>query len=241
MRTILDNIRSTDVVLELCNKYRKRVLITSSSEVYGKNLDFLPAEVNGLLSETDYSVIGSTRNHRWAYANSKILDEFLALAYAKEYDLPVVIVRLFNCVGPRQTSAYGMVVPTFVRAALLNQPILVHGDGNQSRTFCYVSDCTEGLVTLMEKDEAFQDTYNMGGDEEITIKDLAKKIIKKTDSASEIVLLPYEEAYPDGFEDMRRRVPNLTKISQAIGFKPLVDLDEILDRAIEFEREQLGL
>lgn len=231
VRTIETIFRGTDVVLGLCSRYRRRVLIPSTSEVYGKGATVPFKEDDDLLT-------GATDKHRWAYACAKTLDEFLALAHFKETRLPVVVVRLFNTVGPRQTGQYGMVVPRFVKAALHNEPIPVHGDGTQSRCFGHVSDVVEGLAKLLDKPECFGQVINLGNSEEVTIRQLAEKAIEMTGSTSEIRYVPYEEAYGDGFEDMRRRVPSLEKAARMIGYKPTRTLVDIInDVADEFRKE----
>jgi UDP-glucose 4-epimerase len=236
VHTLLDNVRGTDVVLELCNKYRKRVLVASTSEVYGRNLEVTKKHEH--LDEEALRVFGSTRNHRWAYANTKSFDEFLAFAYLKEYGLPVVIVRFFNTVGPRQTGEYGMVIPNFVDAALKNEPIHIYGPGTQSRCFAHVADVVRATTQLMATPAAFGDVFNVGADEEISIIDLAKKIIKMTDSKSEIRSIDYFAAYGEGFEDMQRRTPNLGKIKKLLGYAPQYSLDKLLADIIRYHREK---
>jgi UDP-glucose 4-epimerase len=231
VRTIETIFRGTDVVLGHCSRFRKRVLIPSTSEVYGKGISVPFKEDDDLLT-------GATDKHRWAYACAKTLDEFLALAHWKETRLPVVVVRLFNTVGPRQTGQYGMVVPRFIRAALRNEPIEVHGDGTQSRCFGHVSDVVEGLVRLLETPECFGQVINIGNDEEVSILQLADKAISQTASASEIRFVSYAEAYGEGFEDMRRRVPSLEKAKNLIGYRPTRSLENIInDVAAEFRKE----
>jgi len=231
VRTIETIFRGTDVVLGLCSRYRKRVLIPSTSEVYGKGISVPFKEEDDLLT-------GATDKHRWAYACAKTLDEFLALAHWKETRLPVVVVRLFNTVGPRQTGQYGMVVPRFVRAALRNEPIEVHGDGTQSRCFGHVSDVVEGLTKLLDIPECFGQVINLGNDQETSILQLADKAIALTGSSSQILFIPYSEAYGEGFEDMRRRVPSLEKAKKLIGYKPTRSLENIInDVATEFSKE----
>src|SRR5687768_11491082 len=228
VKTIETIFHGTDVILKFCSRYRKRVLIPSTSEVYGKGAS-IP------FSEEDDLLTGATDKHRWAYACAKTLDEFLALAHWKETRLPVAVVRLFNTVGPRQTGQYGMVVPRFVHAALKNEPITVHGDGTQQRCFGHVSDVVEGLVKLLETPECFGQVVNLGNDEEVSIIGLADRAITITESKSEIRFIPYEEAYGDGFEDMRRRVPNLAKANKLVGYQPTRSLDDIInDVAGEF-------
>ncbi len=229
VRSMITNIRGTEVVLELANKWRKPVLLASTSEVYGKNRE-LPFKENGDM------VLGSTVNSRWSYACSKAIDEFLALAYNRQTQLPVVVARLFNTVGPRQSAQYGMVLPTFVRQALGGEPITVFGDGHQTRTFHDVSDTVEALWRLVNEPAAVGEVFNIGGDEEVSINELAERVKRRTGADSPIVHVPYEEAYAPGFEDMRRRVPDITKIGTVTGFKPTLGLDEIIDRVIEYER-----
>ncbi len=232
VQTIETIFRGTDIVLGYCARYRKRVLIPSTSEVYGKGTS-VP------FKEDDDIQKGSTSKHRWAYACAKELDEFLALAFWKETRLPVVVVRLFNTVGPRQTGQYGMVVPRFVEAALNNEPITVHGDGNQTRCFGHVSDVVEGLDKLIETPECFGKVINIGSPEEISIKGLAEKTIEMTGSSSEIKYIPYEEAYGEGFEDMQRRVPCIDRAQELIGFKPTRTLEDIInDVAADFREKQ---
>ncbi|MFN0140753.1 MAG: GDP-mannose 4,6-dehydratase [Pyrinomonadaceae bacterium] len=228
VKTIETIFHGTDVVLGRCAKFRKRVLIPSTSEVYGKGVSVPFKEEDDLLT-------GATDKHRWAYACAKTLDEFLALAHYKETRLPVVVVRLFNTVGPRQTGQYGMVVPRFVRAALKNEPIEVHGDGTQSRCFGHVSDIVNGLVKTLETPACFGQVINFGSDAETSINDLAKRAIALTNSTSEIRYIPYEEVYGEGFEDMRRRVPSLDKANRLVGYRPTKTLDDIInDVANEF-------
>lgn len=229
LESIIANIDGTKVVLELCNKFKKKVLVTSSSEVYGK-------QTNDSLAETDDVVYGPSCKSRWSYATSKLLDEFLALAYYRTKGLNTIIVRLFNTVGPRQTGAYGMVIPRFVSQALKGGPITVYGDGKQTRTFTYVKDVVDALIRLMEVPGAVGEVFNIGGNEEISIKELALKIKKMTSSDSEIRYIPYDEAFEKNFEDMRRRVPSLEKIRGLIGFEPKTDLDSILKSVIEWIR-----
>jgi len=231
VRTIETIFRGTDVVLAFCSRYRKRVLIPSTSEVYGKGASVPFREDDDLLT-------GATDKHRWAYACAKTLDEFLALAHFKETRLPVVVVRLFNTVGPRQTGQYGMVVPRFVHSAIRNEPIVVHGDGTQSRCFGHVLDVVEGLTSLLDNPECFGKVINLGNDEETSILQLAQKAIEVTESSSEIQFIPYEEAYGDGFEDMQRRVPSLAKAKALIGYQPTRKLVDIInDVASEYRNE----
>jgi UDP-glucose 4-epimerase len=226
VNTIETNVHGTERVLALASKKKKKVVLASTSEVYGKS-EAVP------FREDHDLVMGPTYKGRWSYACSKAIDEFLALAYYKEKGLPVVIVRLFNTVGPRQTGRYGMVIPNFVRQALKGEPITVFGDGTQSRCFTYVGDVVGALARLAGNDAAVGRVFNVGNDRhEISILDLARKIKEKTGSKSPIELVPYDEAYEEGFEDMPRRVPDLSRIREAIGYTPKVDLDEILDLVI---------
>ena len=231
VRTIETNVNGTEQVLALAAKKRKKVLLTSTSEVYGKS-NKVP------FGEDDDLVLGPTAKSRWSYACSKALDEFLALAYWREKHVPVVIVRLFNTVGPRQTGRYGMVIPNFVRQALRDQPITVFGDGNQSRCFSWVGDVVGALIRLAEHPDAVGQVFNVGGDEEISIGGLANRVKAVTRSRSPIEFVDYTRAYEDGFEDMPRRVPDLTKIRRLIGYRPTLGLDEILGRVIEYERSK---
>jgi UDP-glucose 4-epimerase len=230
VHTIETNVHGTEVVLKHANKKKKLVLIASTSEVYGKSAA-VPFREDADL------VLGPSDKHRWAYACSKLIDEFLALAYWKERKLPIVIVRLFNTVGPRQTGQYGMVIPTFVRQALAGQPITVFGDGAQSRSFTYVGDVVRAVVALLSEPRAVGQVFNIGNGHEISIGDLAERIRALTGSQSEIVRIPYDEAYEAGFEDMPRRVPDISKVKALIGYAPTVELDEILRRVIEHFRQ----
>src|SRR5262252_6179588 len=205
VRTIETNIKLTETLLDLANKKKRPVFIASTSEVYGKSTDF-PFREDGDL------VMGATTKGRWSYACSKAIDEFLALAYWREKKLPTIVVRLFNTVGPRQTGQYGMVIPTFVKQALANRPITVYGDGKQSRCFCYVGDVVGALMKLMDDERSVGQVFNIGSNREISIADLARKVKELTNSESEIVFVPYDEAYEEGFEDMPRRVPDIAKI-----------------------------
>ncbi|MBD3168989.1 MAG: NAD-dependent epimerase/dehydratase family protein [candidate division Zixibacteria bacterium] len=230
VETIETNIIGTEIVLKLANRYKKRTLIASTSEVYGKS-DNIPFQ------EDNDSVFGPTIKSRWSYACSKAIDEFLGLAYYHEKKLPIIIARLFNTVGPRQTGRYGMVVPNFVQQALLKHPITVFGDGKQSRCFTNVSDVVWGLQELMKKEEAIGQVFNIGTGDEITIEDLAKLVKEMTESDSEIQYIPYDEAYVSGFEDMRRRVPDITKISNYIGYSPQIDLRTTIQQIIEYYKK----
>ena len=221
------NILGTENVLELSNKYKKKVLVASTSEIYGKS-DALP------FKEESDRVLGSTSISRWSYSCAKAIDEFFALAYYREKQLPVVIVRLFNTVGPRQSGQYGMVIPKFVKAALLGHPIVVFGDGQQSRCFADVADVVWGLYTLMNEPRAIGQIFNIGSMEEITIDGLAQKVRSLVGSSSKIEYIPYEDAYEHGFEDMLRRMPDISKIGDLIGYKPKYSLDMILERVIRY-------
>lgn len=221
------NIIGTENVLEIANKYKKKVLITSTSEIYGKS-------ENVPFREEDDRLLGSTHISRWSYSSSKAIDEFLSLAYFREKKLPVVIVRCFNTVGPRQSGQYGMVLPKFVKNALLNHPLTIHGDGKQSRCFADVDDVVDGMIKLMNTKKVEGEIFNIGSTEEITIEELAKHIKKMTGSKSKIEYIKYDDAYEEGFEDMRRRIPDLTKIKQAIGYEPKYKLKDILDRVIKY-------
>lgn len=232
--TILTNVGGTEAVLKTANRYGCKVLIASTSEVYGKG-------VRVPFTEEDDSVLGPTTHSRWAYAASKAVDEFMGLAYQRQFGLQVVIMRFFNTVGPRQTGRYGMVVPRFVRQALRDEPVEVYGDGQQSRCFAYVEDVVRAVVRLAEVPEAVGQVFNIGSTEEVTIAELAERIIRLTGSRSQIRMVPYDEAYAPGFEDMRRRVPDLEKIRRLIGYQPHYTLDQILERVIEYEQEQLAV
>jgi UDP-glucose 4-epimerase len=225
VRTIETNVRGTEVILSLANKKKKRVLVASTSEVYGLSTE-VPFREDGNL------VMGATTKGRWSYACSKAIDEFLALAYWREKKLPTIVVRLFNTVGPRQTGQYGMVIPTFVRQALAGRPITVYGNGKQTRCFGYVGDVVGALMKLMDAEEAVGQVFNIGSNEEVSILEVAGRVKELTNSKSEIVFMPYDEAYEEGFEDMPRRVPDISKISALTGFKPTEKLDGILQKVI---------
>ena len=229
VHTIETNVHGTEVVLKHANKKKRLVFIASTSEVYGKSTD-VP------FRETADLVLGPSVKHRWAYACSKLIDEFLALAYWKEKKLPVVIVRLFNTVGPRQTGRYGMVLPTFVRQALSEQPITVFGDGSQSRSFTDVGDVVEALIRLAHEPRAIGQVFNVGNMGEVTIAELAERVKRVTGSGSPIHYIPYDEAYEAGFEDMPRRVPDIARIRDLVGYEPQVTLDEIIDRVVRHMR-----
>ncbi len=234
VQTINTNILGTEAVLTTANRYGCKVLIASTSEVYGKG-------VKVPFGEDDDCLVGPTTHSRWAYAISKQVDEFLGLAYQRQFGLPVIVMRFFNTVGPRQTGRYGMVVPRFVRQALQGEPLTVYGDGDQSRCFADVADITEAIQRLSEHAGAVGQVFNIGNTEEITIRGLAEHVITLTNSRSVIQYVPYDEAYAPGFEDMRRRVPNLDKIRELIGYAPRYSLEAILKRVIEYELHQLAV
>ena len=232
VNTIETNIYGTELVLQFANLKKKRVLLASTSEVYGKS-------AKERFSEDDDLVMGATTKGRWSYACSKAIDEFLALAYWKERKLPVTVVRLFNTIGPRQTGRYGMVVPRFVRAALRNEPIHVYGTGQQTRCFTNVADVVHALSLLLQTERSVGEIFNIGGTEQISIDALAQKIKQMTNSQSEIAHIPYEEAYAEGFEDMLRRMPDVSKLQRYIGFVPATTLDAMLQDVIHWERTEL--
>jgi len=232
LESIKTNIQGTEKVLELCAKFRKKVLIASSSEVYGKH-------THAPLVETDNIIYGPSSKFRWSYAASKLMDEFTALAYFRTKGLKVTIARLFNTIGTRQTGSYGMVVPRLIAQALRNDPLTVYGNGLQTRTFTGVNDVVQVFMALITNEESFGQVFNIGGIEEISMLDLAKKILALTESKSEIVLIPYEEAYQADFEDMMRRVPSVEKVAGLIGFKPHVNLDDILPEIVTFMRKEI--
>ncbi len=229
VRTIETNVKGTEVVLDLANKKKKPVLLASTSEVYGKATK-IP------FCEEDDLVLGATHKGRWSYACSKALDEFLGLAYFHEKRLPLTIARLFNTVGPRQSARYGMVLPNFVRQALAGKPITVYGDGEQSRCFGYVGDVVEAVAKLIGEESAYGRVFNIGSQEEITIAGLARLVKERLGSPSEIAFVPYDQAYESGFEDMRRRVPDIRRIGELIGFVPRTSVAEIVDRVAAHER-----
>lgn len=225
-KSILTNVAGTERVLEACLKDNTRAFIASTSEVYGKSSKFPQ-------SETDDLTMGPTSNIRWSYACAKMLDEFLALAFVQEHGLPVTILRFFNTTGPRQTSRYGMVIPSFVDAALRGDPLKVHGSGEQTRCFCHVHDVIEALVRLLNAPAAAGAVMNIGTDQEVSIRDLAEKVVSLSGSGSEIELVPYEDVYAAGFEDMQRRKPDISRLKDAIGFRPETPLDRIIEDLIE--------
>ncbi|OCC16279.1 dTDP-glucose 4,6-dehydratase [Dissulfuribacter thermophilus] len=229
LTSIETNIKGTEIVLNCANRHKKRVLIASTSEVYGKHM-------HAPLKEDDNLIYGPPSTMRWSYAAAKLVDEFTALAYHRTKKLEVIIFRCFNTIGPRQTGLYGMVVPRFIKQALRDEPITVYGDGTQTRTFTYVGDVVESLTRLMECDAAIGEIINIGGKEEVSIKELAERIKKLANSNSEIILVPYNQAYGKDFEDMMRRVPSLEKLEALIGYSPNTPLDEILKKTIEYFR-----
>ena len=232
VKTIITNIQGTEIVLSSASKWRKKVILASTSEIYGKN-------VSPTFKEDDDMVFGPTTKSRWSYACSKAIDEFLGLAYFREKKLPVIILRLFNIVGPRQTGRYGMVLPTFIKQALNEEKITVYGDGTQTRSFTYISDLLEVLMKLPDIKEAYGNVFNIGGEQEISMIDLAKLVKAKTKSSSEIVYIPYDEAYEKGFEDMMRRVPDVSKIRKIAGFNPKVNIEKTIEKIIEhFKNEE---
>jgi len=232
VNTIATNIMGTESVLTIANRYGCKVMLASTSEVYGKGSK-VP------FNEEDDCVMGPTSHSRWAYATSKAIDEFLGLAYHHQFGLPVVVMRFFNTVGPRQTGRYGMVVPRFVRQALLNEPITIYGDGEQSRCFADVADIIGAIYKLSSHPAAVGQVFNIGATEEVNIRELAERVIAVTGSQSRIIYVPYEEAYAPGFEDMRRRVPDLSKVYQLIGYEPHFTLDDTLKRVVDFERQSV--
>ena len=226
LESLMTNIRGTETVIEMAHKYDKRLLVMSTSEIYGKN-------TSDSLSEEDDRILGSPLKSRWSYSEAKAIDEILAYTYWREKGLETVIIRLFNTVGPRQTGSYGMVIPRFVGQALRNEPITVFGDGNQTRCFCHVGDVVEGLVALSEHPEAFGKVFNLGGGEEVSIRELAERVIELAGSQSSLEFIPYDTAYEAGFEDMERRVPNTTRAMQLVGFEPSASLDDIIRSVID--------
>jgi len=221
LESLMTNIKGTEIILELCDKYKKPILITSTSEVYGKNNE-VP------LSESSDRVLGSPLLSRWSYSEAKAVDESMAYFYYQEKGLQVRLVRLFNTVGPRQVGHYGMVVPRFVSAALKNEPLSVYGSGDQIRCFCHVADAVRALLLVMDSNKAVGEVFNVGNNQQISIMQLAKKVIEITGSKSNIEKIAYERAYPQGFEDMQRRVPDISKIMQVLGWAPEINLDQII-------------
>ncbi len=230
LESLVTNIKGSEIVLDMVHRYHKKILITSTSEIYGKN-------TNGPLKEDDDRILGSPLKVRWGYSTAKAVDEMLAYIYWKEKKVPTVIVRLFNTVGPRQTGAYGMVVPRFINQALRNEDITVYGTGKQSRCFLHVKDVIKTLIKLMNNKDAVGNVFNIGSQEEITIEDLAKKIIEISKSKSKITYISYEKAYEEGFEDMQRRVPDTTKVKNLVGFNPTMDLEGIIKSVIEYYKK----
>jgi len=230
LESMQTNVKGTEIVLELANSLgKKKVIMASTSEIYGKDR---PGKK--VFKEDDDRVLGPTTISRWSYSCAKAMDEFLSLAYWREKKLPVVIVRFFNTVGPRQSGMYGMVVPRFVKHALLNQPITIYGDGKQTRSFTYVLDAVRAIIGLANNQKAIGEIFNIGNPKAISIQELAEKVKKLTGSNSPILHIPYEKAYEKGFEDMRHRAPDITKIKELIGFQPKVDLDEMLTNIIKY-------
>jgi UDP-glucose 4-epimerase len=229
--SLVTNIKGSEIVLQMAYRYRRKVLFTSSSEIYGKNID-------GPLKEEDDRILGSPLKSRWAYSTSKAVDEILSYLYWKEKHLPTIIVRLFNTVGPRQTGAYGMVIPKFVCQALAAEPLTIYGDGSQTRCFLHVRDAVNALLHLMDHPKALGDVFNVGSQEEITIEALSKKVIQLTGSVSQITHIPYHQAYEEGFEEMYRRVPDITKVNKLVGFTPSIDLEGILKEVIRFYQDR---
>jgi UDP-glucose 4-epimerase len=229
LESLATNIRGSELVFEKAHKYGTRILVTSTSEIYGKN-------TSDRLGEDDDRILGSPLKSRWSYSEAKAIDEILAYTYWRQKGLRSVIVRLFNTVGPRQTGHYGMVIPRFVNQALRDEPLTVYGDGTQQRCFCYVGDIVEALVRLIDSEESYGQVYNLGGNEEVSIRELAERVITRTGSQSTIRVIPYDEAYEAGFEDMERRVPNTDRAAAAVGFKPTLDLDGIIDSVVEDQR-----
>ena len=229
LESLATNIRGSEIIFEKAHKYGTRVLVTSTSEIYGKN-------TSDRLQEDDDRILGSPLKSRWSYSEAKAIDEILAYTYFKEKGLETVIVRLFNTVGPRQTGHYGMVIPSFVSQAVRNEPLTVYGDGTQTRCFCYVGDVVDALVALMDHQEAYGKVFNIGGTEEMSILDLAHRVIDLSKSSSKIRYVSYEDAYEEGFEDMQRRVPDISRANALIDFQPRVGLDEIILKVIEAHR-----
>lgn len=231
LESLMTNIRGSEIVLEMAYRYQKRVLITSTSEIYGKN-------TSSALKEDEDRILGSPLKSRWSYSTSKAVDEILAYTYWKEKGLPTVIIRLFNTVGPRQTGAYGMVIPRFVQQALRGEPMTIYGDGKQSRCFLHVQDAVQGIIAAMELPEAAGEVFNLGSQEEVTIEELARQVAALTQTRSKLVYVPYSQAYESGFEDMARRVPDTSKAKRFFGFVPTLDLKGILLSVIEYTKQR---
>jgi UDP-glucose 4-epimerase len=229
LESLATNIRGSELVFEKAHKYNTRILTTSTSEIYGKN-------TSDRLAEDDDRILGSPLKSRWSYSEAKAIDEILAYTYWRQKGLRSVIVRLFNTVGPRQTGHYGMVIPRFVNQALRGEPLTVYGDGTQQRCFCFVGDIVDALVKLIDNEDAYGQVFNLGGNEEVSIRTLAERVIARTGSASQIRVIPYDEAYEAGFEDMERRVPNTDRAAAAVSFKQTLDLDGIIDSVVEDQR-----
>jgi UDP-glucose 4-epimerase len=234
LESLINNIRGTEIVLEACADLGRKVLVASTSEIYGKN-------VNGPLREESDRILGSPFKARWSYSTSKAVDEILAYTYWRERGTPSIVVRLFNTVGPRQTGAYGMVVPRFVQQALRGETLTVHADGKQSRCFCHVEDSVRGLIALLDHPGSVGQVFNVGSQEEVTINELAARVMDRTSSTSRVEHIPYDVAYEDGFEDMLRRVPDITRIKELAGWKPAKSLDDIIDDVVEFEKARLAV
>lgn len=229
LESLITNIRGSEIVLEMVHRYHKKVLVTSTSEIYGKN-------INGPLKEDDDRILGSPLKSRWGYSTAKAIDELLAYTYFREKGVPTVIVRLFNTVGPRQVGNYGMVVPRFVKQALVGSDITVFGDGEQKRCFLHVSDAIKGLQQVMNHEGAVGNVYNIGNSEEVSMNALAQKVLEMTQSSSRIIHIPYDKAYEEGFEDMQRRFPSTERIHALTGWKPSMDLEGILSSVIEYNK-----
>lgn len=234
LQSLITNIKGTEIVLEAAERHRRKILITSTSEIYGKSQ-------NGPFREDDDRVLGSVRKLRWSYSTSKAVDEILAFVYNRELGLPTVVARLFNTVGPRQTGHYGMVLPRFISAALRNEPLTVYGDGTQSRSFTYVGDVVAAITLLMDSPAAEGDVFNIAGHEEITIRALAERVIERTASRSELSFVPYAEVYGEGFEDMARRAADTTRLEAVIGFRCETVLNTTIDRMVDYAREHAGV
>jgi len=234
LESLITNIRGTEIVLDAAASAGRKVLITSTSEIYGKN-------ASGPLHEDADRILGSPFKARWSYSTAKAVDEILARAFWRDRGLPTIVVRLFNCVGPRQTGQFGMVVPTFVRQALANDDLTVFGDGEQQRSFCHVHDTVEALLRLLDSDAAIGDVFNVGAPYELTMNQLAQRVIEAAGSTSRIVHIPYDEAYEEGFEDMERRMPDIAKITALTGWEPRLGLEDIVSDVVAFERERLSL
>lgn len=241
VHTILDCVHSTETLLEAVYKHKKPVLMASTSEIYGKHLDILDVEGIHRLKEEDYRIEGSSRNHRWAYANVKSLTEFLTFAYIKQHNIKAVITRFFNTAGPRQRSDYGMVIPNFVQSALKGEDLMIYGTGHQRRSFIHIQDTVKAIEGIMERDSVFGEVFNVGNPDELSISELAERIIEQTGSRSGIQYVPYTIAYGDGFEEMDRRTADISKLHSYTGFTIGSDLNDILNDVISYERNRLKL